>query len=40
MQGLIGAVDHRLFPLPGDWPDIPQINTREDWDRVLGRLRR
>jgi molybdopterin-guanine dinucleotide biosynthesis protein A len=33
MQGLLRSTATATAPLPSDWPQVPQANTREDLDR-------
>jgi len=35
MQSLIRALPARILSLPEDWPDIPQINTTEEYRQIL-----
>ncbi len=35
MQSLIRALTSQLLPIPEDWPDIPQINTTEEYRRIV-----
>ena len=35
MQSLIRALTSQLLAIPEDWPDIPQINTTEEYQQIV-----